>query len=107
VRWGRWGRFCVKKAVISSFKTRFYEESCLYFRLLNGFVMRQSRSPNWSRLFRDGRLYFSHNRQHTYTNGIFAISNEVDISRFEKGMYAVTIERDGKRIFTDKLVVNQ
>lgn len=34
-------------------------------------------------------------------------SNEVDISGFEKGMYAVTIERDGKRIFTDKLVVNQ
>ncbi len=34
-------------------------------------------------------------------------SNEVDISGFGKGMYAVTIERDGKRIFTDKLVVNQ
>lgn len=34
-------------------------------------------------------------------------SNEVDISGFDKGMYAVTIERDGKRIFTDKLVVNQ
>jgi hypothetical protein len=34
-------------------------------------------------------------------------SNEVDISGFEKGMYAVTIERDGKRIFTDKLVINQ
>lgn len=34
-------------------------------------------------------------------------SNEVDISGFGRGMYAVTIERDGKRIFTDKLVINQ
>lgn len=34
-------------------------------------------------------------------------SNEVDISGLSKGMYAVTIERDGKRIFTDKLVINQ
>lgn len=34
-------------------------------------------------------------------------SNEVDISGIGHGMYAVTIERDGKRIFTDKLVVNQ
>jgi len=34
-------------------------------------------------------------------------SNEVDISGLGYGMYAVTIERDGKRIFADKLVVNQ
>lgn len=33
--------------------------------------------------------------------------NEVDISGLSKGMYVVTVERDGKRIFTDKLVVNQ
>jgi hypothetical protein len=34
-------------------------------------------------------------------------SNEVDIAGLRYGMYAVTIERNGKRIFTDKLVVNQ
>ncbi len=34
------------------------------------------------------------------------ISNEVDISELTYGMYVMTIERDGKRILTDKLVVN-
>ena len=34
-------------------------------------------------------------------------SNEVDISGLPSGMFGVTIERDGKRIFANKLVVNQ
>jgi len=38
---------------------------------------------------------------------IILTSNEVDISGIGYGMYALTIERDGKRMFTDKLVVHQ
>jgi hypothetical protein len=34
-------------------------------------------------------------------------SNEVDISGLSNGMYAMTITRDGKRMFTDKLIISQ
>jgi type IX secretion system substrate protein len=34
-------------------------------------------------------------------------SNEVDISGLQNGMFIVSIQREGKRIFTSKLIVNQ